>query len=321
MQDAIAFILSLSDTTARLPQVGGKGASLARMAAAGLPVPSGFHITTAAYCRFVTEYGLQEKIMEAISAASPDQPKTLEVASRRIGQLFAQNIMPEDIAEAIRQAYAGLDGDDAPVAVRSSATAEDLPDASFAGQQETYLNICGIEAVLKAVKRCWASLWTARAIAYRARKGIAPDAVALAVVIQKLVFADAAGVMFTANPVNGKRDEIVINAAWGLGEAIVSGVVTPDTLTVEKATGKITCRVIAEKQAMTIRAEVGTREVPVLNAQKKKAVLIDAQAAELSKLGADIEKLYEMPMDIEWTLAAGKFAHPESLRRQVQAAR
>src|SRR5512144_2309725 len=125
-----------------------------------------------------------------------------------------------------------------PVAVRSSATAEDLPGASFAGQQETYLNIHGVDALLNAVKNCWASLWTARAIAYRIKNNIDPSTVALAVVVQKLVNAEASGILFTANPINGRRDEMVINAAWGIGEAIVGGLVTPDTLTVAKPTGR-----------------------------------------------------------------------------------
>lgn len=208
------FIVPLADASAGLSEVGGKGASLARLAAAGLPVPPGFHITTTAYRRFVAEHGLQEQILSAVSTATPDQPAMLEEASSRIGKLFAQRAIPDDIAEAIRRAYAELGRRDVPVAVRSSATAEDLPGASCAGQQETYLDIRGAGAVLQAVKRCWASLWTARAIAYRARQGIAPGSVAIAVVVQELVYPDAAGVMFTANPVNGIRDEIVINAAW-----------------------------------------------------------------------------------------------------------
>jgi rifampicin phosphotransferase len=308
MQTESAFILPLSEPSAGLAQVGGKGASLAHLAAAGLPVPPGFCVTTAAYRRFVAEHGLQEQILAAVCAATPEQPATLEEASGRIGELFAQHTMPDDVAEAIRRAYGALEGGDAPVAVRSSATAEDLPGASFAGQQETYLNIRGAEAVLAAAQKCWASLWTARAIAYRARQGIAPDSVALAVVIQKLVFADAAGVMFTANPLTGSRDEIVINATWGLGEALVSGAVTPDTLTVEKATGKVIRRETAEKQVMTVRMESGTGEASVPDSQKREVVLTDAQAAELAKLGADIEKLYEASVDIEWTLAAGRFA-------------
>ncbi|HET9911380.1 MAG TPA: PEP/pyruvate-binding domain-containing protein, partial [Anaerolineales bacterium] len=194
------------------------------------------------------------------------------------------------------------------VAIRSSATAEDLPDASFAGQQETYLNIRGEEALLDAVKKCWASLWTARAIAYRIKNNIDQNTVALAVVVQELVFADAAGIMFTINPLNGKRNELVINAAWGLGEAVVAGAVTPDTLTVDKQKRKVIRREIAEKLVMTVRTEQGTSEVPVPDPQKKKAVLNDAQTMELARLGMKIEEFYGMPMDVEWTFSNGRFA-------------
>ena len=192
--------------------------------------------------------------------------------------------------------------------MRSSATAEDLPDASFAGQQETYLNISGAASVLEATQKCWASLWTARAIGYRARQSIASEGVALAVVIQEMVFADAAGIMFTANPLNGKRDEALINASWGLGEAVVGGAVTPDSLTVSKPNGRVIQRENAEKQMMTVRAESGTEEQPVPDHLKNKAVLSDEQAVELAGLGTKIETLYGMPMDIEWTLAEGEFA-------------
>jgi rifampicin phosphotransferase len=214
-----------------------RGASLARMAADGLPIPPCFYITTAAYCRFVTENELQEQILSAVSAVAADQQAQLEEASKQIAGLFAQRAMPDAIAGAIRHAYAALGRGDLPVAVRSSATAEDLPELSFAGQRETYLNIHGEAMVLDAVKRCWASLWTARAIGYRARHGIAQGEVSLAVVIQELVPADAAGIMFTANPLTGTRDQVLMNAAWGLGEAIVGGLVTPDTVVVEKVSG------------------------------------------------------------------------------------
>ncbi len=309
------FVLSLSDPDATLEAVGGKGMSLARLARAGLPVPDGFHITTAAYREFVAANALRPHTLKTLETVDAAIPATFEAASQAIGRLFARASVPEEIGRAIRSSYETLGArapssfpQGTPVAVRSSATAEDLPEASFAGQQETYLNVHGEEMLLDAVKRCWASLWTARAIAYRARQGIAADTVALAVVVQKLVLADAAGVMFTANPLTGRRDEIVISAAWGLGEALVSGAVTPDTLTLEKMTGKLIRREIAEKQAMTVRAESGTREAPVPAAQKNQAVLTDAQAAELSRLGAEIEKLYGMPMDVEWALAAGRFA-------------
>src|SRR6266566_5371037 len=313
MQETLAFILPLSDVSAHLSQVGGKGASLARMAAAGLPVPPGFHITTAAYRRFVTENGLQEKILAAVSgvsaAVTANQPASLEEASRQIGRLFANSVMPDEIAEAIRRAYAELGGDDLPVAVRSSATAEDLPELSFAGQQETYLNMHGAAMVLEAVKRCWASLWTARAIDYRARHGIAPQDVSLAVVVQQLVTADAAGILFTANPLTGARDQVMINAAWGLGEAIVGGQVTPDTVIVDKANGTIIEQNISEKDVMTVmtgRTGESTHEEPVPADQRTRAVLSPAQAAELARIGVQIEDLYGQPMDIEWALHDGR---------------
>ncbi len=184
------LVLALDDVSATLEHVGGKGSSLARLAAAGLPVPPGFHITTTAYRLFVARHGLQEQILAAVSMASPDQPATCDVAAQTIAALFAQHPMPDEVASAIRQAYTRLGGGDLPVAVRSSATAEDLPDLSFAGQQETYLNMHGEAQVLDAVKRCWASLWTARAIGYRIRNHIAAASVSLAVVVQELVHHD-----------------------------------------------------------------------------------------------------------------------------------
>jgi pyruvate,water dikinase len=302
----IPFVLSLAAPDATLENVGGKGMSLAKMVSAGLPVPGGFHVTTEAYRRFVAENQIQPHILQALAGIDPADLAALEIAAGQIGALFATGETPREIVAAVSAAYAALK--DAPVAVRSSATAEDLPGASFAGQQETYLNIRGTAAVLDAVKKCWASLWTARAIAYRLKHSIDQATVALAVVVQELVFADAAGIMFTANPINGKRDELVINAAWGLGEAVVSGAVTPDTITVAKATARVLRREIAEKALMTIRIAQGTSDVPVPASQKKKAVLTDAQAAELARLGARIEQFYQLPMDVEWTLAGGSFA-------------
>jgi rifampicin phosphotransferase len=300
------YVLPLNDSQADLETVGGKGMSLAKMINAGLPVPGGFHVTTEAYRCFVSENKLHFRIMEALDDANPELPASLETVSQVIGQFFIHGQIPPDIASAVSSAYSSLKN--APVAVRSSATAEDLPDASFAGQQETFLNICGADDVLIAVKKCWASLWTARAIGYRMKNNINQNTVALAVVVQELVFAESAGIMFTANPINGKRDEIVINSAWGLGEAVVSGAVTPDTVTVKKDTGRIIKRETAKKQVMTIRTEQGTSEVNVPDNQKYKAVLNKVQTMELARLGTKIEKFYEMPMDVEWAYADGKFA-------------
>ena len=193
------------------------------------------------------------------------------------------------------------------MAVRSSATAEDLASASFAGQQETYLNVRGTEAVAAAVIECWASLWTARAMAYRAREGIDPDTVRLAVVVQQMVDAEAAGVMFTANPANGRRDQTVISAAWGLGESVVSGSVTTDDVVVEAGTGRVLSRRTADKEVMTVYAERGTREQPVPATRRRQAVLDDRAAAELAGYGTRITEHFGTPQDIEWARAGGEF--------------
>ena len=309
-------ILPLNDPQATLETVGGKGQSLARMLRAALPVPAGFHVTTAAYRQFVTANGLQARIREALTAADPTQPSTLDATSVAIGTLFQQAELPADLRRAIVNAYERLC--QAPpsgtqplaVAVRSSATAEDLPDASFAGQQETYLNIRGADSVVAAVRRCWASLWTARAIAYRLKNHIDQESVALAVVVQELVAAEAAGILFTANPVNGVRHELVINAAWGLGEAVVSGVVTPDTYVVDKRTLKLVRRTVAEKLVMTVRTDDGTREDPVPSSRRKMPALTDDGVAALARLGARIEDFYGRPMDVEWTWTAPSAGAP-----------
>ncbi len=302
------YVLPLADPNATLADVGGKGVGLARLANAGLPVPDGFHVTTEAYRRFVAENDLPPRLFAALQGVEARQPMTFQAASRVIGDLFANAPMPQDIADAITRAYANLGHPPPPVAVRSSATAEDLPDLSFAGQQETFLNIQGAAATQDAVKRCWASLWTPRAIGYRTQHNLDHRAVALAVVVQILVHADAAGITFTANPVTGARDQIVINAAWGLGEAIVSGHVTPDTLVVDKASGRVIERDLADKQVMTVRVEGGTAEQPVPEHLRRAPTLSDEQVVELARLGAQIEKLYGTPMDIEWARAENKFA-------------
>jgi len=293
------LILNLDSPQATLALVGGKGASLARMAAAGLPVPSGFHITTAAYERFVDENHLRQKILAA--APQADAAAMAEAASAQIQSLIEGGTVPDDVAAAIRQRYQAL-GADTAVAVRSSATAEDLPGMSFAGQLETYLNVRGADAVVDSVKRCWASLWTGRAIDYRQRQEIRSEDVSIAVVVQQLVPAAAAGVAFTANPVTGARDELMINAAWGLGEAIVSGRVTPDTIVIHKSDTAIVSQQIADKEIMTVRTPEGTREEPVPARKRQQATLDPAQAAELARLAVQIEQLYGQAMDIEWAL-------------------
>ncbi len=308
------YVLSLADSRATLALVGGKGASLARLARAGMPVPDAFCVTTKAYTRFIAANELEPRVLAALASIDVSQPTTFDTAARAIHDLFANAPIPSEIADEIADAYFALhrkskiENQKLPVAVRSSATAEDLPDLSFAGQQETFLNIQGALAVQDAVKRCWASLWTPRAIGYRTQHHVDHRAVALAVVVQTLVFADAAGVMFTAHPVNGQRDQVVIEAVWGLGEASVSGRVTPDTLVVDKATGHVRERETADKTVMTVRADDGTIERATPENLRRAPVLSDARAAELARLGAQIEQLYATPMDIEWTLAEDRFA-------------
>jgi phosphohistidine swiveling domain-containing protein len=301
------WVLELGSPAATLERVGGKGASLARLDAAGLPIPPGFHLTTDAYRRFVDENHLAASILLAAAEARPEVPATLDVAASRIRSMIEQGTIPADIAAELRTAYLTLGPGDPPVAVRSSASAEDLPGMSFAGQQDTYLNVRGGDPVVQAVKRCWASLWTARALGYRARQGIPSEDVALAVVIQRLVPAEMAGILFTANPLTGARDQLVINAAWGLGEAIVSGSVTPDSFVVDRQTGAVESQQIADKLLMTVRVATGTRDEPVPAKQRHQPTLHAGQAATLAQLGTRIEQLYDRPMDIEWAFADGRF--------------
>ena len=288
---------------------GGKGANLGELTTGGLPVPAGFVLTTGAYEAFVQAHGLSQQIVELVHTVSADEPQSSKAASEKIRALFMQGVIADDVASEITAAYGQLTGaKHHAVAVRSSATAEDLPTASFAGQQDTYLNIHGEEALLDAVKKCWASLWTARAISYRMRQKIDPATVSLAVVVQQFVAADAAGVLFTANPVDGQRDQILINATWGLGEAIVSGQVTPDTVVVDKATWEILSRETATKATMTVRTDTGTEEREVPQARRDQQVLDDATTAQLARYGEQIEAHYGVPMDIEWAIADGEIA-------------
>jgi phosphohistidine swiveling domain-containing protein len=285
---------------------GGKAVGLGGLIQAGLPVPPGFVLATDAYSRFVTDNHLGERIQDLAALPPQATPQDYEDASDRIRALF-KSTMPADITTELAEAYERLGGGDSPVAVRSSATAEDLASASFAGQQETYLNVRGAEALSAAVIDCWASLWTARAMAYRAREGVGPDEVRLAVVIQQMVEADAAGVMFTANPTNGRRDQTVISAAWGLGESVVSGKVTTDDVVVDAGTGSVVSRQTADKDVMTVYAENGTREQPVAAARRRAPVLDDKAAAELARHGQRIAGHFGTPQDIEWARAGGKF--------------
>lgn len=289
--------------------VGGKGANLGELTQAGIQVPPGFCVTAYAYQHFIQSTGLQEKIRALMAQTNINDTKDLEQKTSIIRHMITSTPMPIEIKEEIISAYEILSnaGSYPRVAVRSSATAEDLPDASFAGQQDTYLNIMGAREVVLYVQKCWASLWTSRAAYYRQTQNFDHFDVYLSAVVQKLVAADKAGVAFTSNPVTNNRDEIVINASWGLGEAVVSGLVTPDDYIVDKGTWNIKETVVAEKKTMVIRDpadEIGTKTVPVSEKLGEEYVtrqcLPNQDIIRLAQLCSRIEKHYHMPMDIEW---------------------
>ena len=286
-----------------IDQAGGKAANLGELTRAGLPVPPGFVVLTEAYWAYIAEHQLHDQI--SALAAESDDPAGYDEAAAQIKALFEDEVS-DTLRTEIAEAYAAL-GEDVPVAVRSSATAEDLSEASFAGQQDTFLNVRGLDDLLVAVGDCWASLWTARAMAYRARQGIDPATVSLAVVVQQMVDAQSAGVMFTANPSNGRRDETVISAAWGLGESVVSGAVNTDNIVVRTSDGTIVSNEVADKAVMSVYAEQRTQERPVPADQRKRPVLSEAEVAELAAYGTRIENHYGTPQDIEWARADGNF--------------
>jgi rifampicin phosphotransferase len=298
------LVMALDDPDAVPGVVGGKGASLSRLARAGFRVPPGFHVRTDAYLNFV-DGGLSEQVRAAASAVDLTDQATLDAAAARIAELFADRPVPALTAAAIARAYGAL-GDDVPVAVRSSATVEDLPGLSAAGQHDTYLNVRGEAAVIDAVRRCWASLWSARAIGYRARRGIEAGEVSIAVVVQRLMPAEAAGVMFTIDPVSGAPDQVVVSANWGLGESVVAGDVTPDVAVVDRASGTLASYQLGAKEVMTVADGAGTLETETPADLRSAPVLSPAQAGELGRVGLSIEKLYGEPVDVEWARAGGE---------------
>lgn len=286
---------------------GGKGANLGEMTQAGLKVPSGFVVTADAYRSFLSENHIDEGIAALLDEAGADEQKLFS-AAEKIRALIMAGGMPDSLREAVRQNYSLLcqnAGTDAlRVAVRSSATAEDLPDASFAGQQETYLNIVGIDALCENIIRCYASLWGNRAVSYRQTQGYDQQSVALAVVVQEMVESEKAGVLFTANPVNNNRDEMQLNASYGLGEAVVSGKVTADTFLCGKD-GSIRSSVVGSKEIEIIYAENGTREVPVSPERRGALCLSAEEVRTLCRTAVDVEDYYGCPMDIEWAIRNG----------------
>ena len=301
------YITTLDTKEDALEVVGGKGRSLAKLANAGFQVPGGFQVTTAAYRSFVADNDLQETIIELAKPAVVEGRASFEKSSTAIGQLFADTELSTEISAAIGEAYRALEGEPA-LAVRSSANAEDLPGLSFAGQQETFLNVTGAEAVVAAVKNCWASLWTAQAISYRHQNGIAQDSVAMAVVAQMMVPAEVSGILFTANPATGERGELIINASFGLGEAVVSGQVTPDTYIIDKNAKTVKETLIGPKeQKIVADGEQGICLEEVSAGERAQSSLTDAMLTELVETALEVEQLYDgLPQDIEWAFSGGK---------------
>ena len=289
---------------------GGKGANLGEMTRAGIPVPPGFVVATAAYRRFLVETGLERALDQRLKALDVHDGGTLDLISAECRRAVETAEMPRALKREIADAYNELGG--GPVAVRSSATAEDLEDASFAGQQSTFLNIVGPQAVIEAVQRCWASLFEARAMYYREQKGWNHIDVDLAVPVQRMVQSQAAGVMFTVDPITGDPNRVIIEAAFGLGEAVVGGMVTPDHFEIDKVRGQILQRELATQDKMLVRGPSPDSSnpniwQPLTQFEGRRAKLSDPEILELMHIGTRIERHYGAPQDIEWGLADGDF--------------
>ncbi|WP_227375587.1 pyruvate, water dikinase [Haladaptatus halobius] len=299
-------VLWLEDLSADdLELVGGKGASLGELTGANLPVPPGFVVSAESYRRFIEETGIADELFEAVDVDTEDSAALAEAESRA-EELILGTEIPDDIREGILAAYDDLDDGKAFVAVRSSATAEDLPDASFAGQQETFLNITRDDLV-ERVKECWASLFTQRAIYYRQEKDFDHEKVDIAVVVQRMVDAEKSGVMFTSHPSTGEK-KIIIESAWGLGEAVVSGSVSPDNYVVDRSSGETEDVTIADKKVMHEKdPETGeTVEKDVPEEKRNARVLSEDDIDRLVELGEEVEDHYGTPQDVEWAIVAGE---------------
>jgi len=312
--------------------VGGKGANLGEMYNNGFPVPPGFLVTSNAYFKFIDDTGLREKIKDLLDNLNVDDTKTLQDVAEKIQHMIINTPVPNYISQEVKKAYlilrAGGDptmddkaieliaqGRDPPyVAVRSSATAEDLPEASFAGQQATYLNVAGADNVVDAVRKCWASLFTARAIFYRAKNNFDHMKVGLCAVVQVMVNAEKAGVAFSVNPATNNEDEIVIEAAFGLGEAVVSGAVTPDLYIVDKKDMRIKSKTVSKKEFKIVRDIQTGKNVKVYlsDSQASSQVLSDEEIIKIASILRDIEKHYDFPQDTEWAIEGDKIYFVQS---------
>ncbi|MGW6391091.1 rifamycin-inactivating phosphotransferase [Streptomyces sp. NPDC055103] len=291
--------------------VGGKGAHLGELSRIeGIRVPGGFCVTTDAFRRIMAEAPSLDDQLDQLARSAPDDREAIRTLSARIRRTVEGTAVPDDVAAAITRAVA-RSGEGAAYAVRSSATAEDLPTASFAGQQDTYLNVVGTAEILRHISRCWASLFTERAVTYRRRNGLDDRTVHMAVVVQRMVLPDASGILFTADPVTGNRKVATVEAGFGLGEALVSGLVNPDVFAVRD--GEVVARTIAAKQrAVQALPDGGTRDVAIAPGRQEQPALTDAQVLRLVRLGRRIEERFGRPQDIEWCLVDDGFEFVQS---------
>ncbi len=298
-----------------LQSVGGKGLNLGIMYRANFPIPPGFVITAQAYFEFVKTTGIQKQILETIDFVDVENTQQLQDASQKVRTLILETPMSKVLEQEIKKAYLKLGEkqlsnlstvEEDYVAVRSSATAEDLESASFAGAQESFLNVKGSEQVLEAVKKCWASLFTSRAVYYRKKNRFMTSHVGLAAVVQKMVQSEVAGVLFTADPSTGDTGKIVIESAYGLGEAVVSGALTPDTYTLDKGTLQILDKNISKQTWKYVCSAQGNSKVEVIARQQSAQKLSDGFIVQFAKIGKQIEGQYGKPQDIEWAMENGK---------------
>lgn len=302
------FIRFFDETgPATIDQLGGKCASLVNLTGAGLPVPPGFAVTTAAYTSFVELTGIADEIDALLAGLDPEDVSVVDDVSAKIRAAFMNRAVPDPIAAEIDRAFEELQSrfsEEQPVAVRSSATAEDLPDASFAGQQDTYLWLRGREAVAEHIRSCWASLYTSRAIVYRLANSIADEGLSMAVAVQKMVDAKTAGVAMTIDPSNGDRSTIVIDASWGLGESVVSGTVTPDNLHIDKVLLTISEEQIGDKHIEMVpdADSQGVIEREVEDERRSIRCLSNAEVTAVAAIAKRAEKHFGSPQDIEWAI-------------------
>jgi pyruvate,water dikinase len=289
------------------PEVGGKGGSLGELQRAGIAVPPGFVVKTGAFERFVASLEREAAVRSRIEALQPDALDEVGSVCADVRARVESTELPPDVLAEISAAHAQLcSGADSPVAVRSSATTEDAVDASFAGLQDTYLWVTSLQQVLDKVRSCWASLYSLESVTYRRKKGLPEAGVAMAVVVQKMVNARTAGVLFTRSPLTGDRSVITVEGAWGLGSAVVGGEVTPDRWVVGKVTGEISVREISDKHIHHVPAPGGGIDhVPVAADQRQAACLSDAELQALRQIGRKVERHYGRPQDIEWAVEHG----------------